>query len=470
MGETAPITEDLTELSLEELMDVTVTSFSKRPEILLNTAAALFVITREDILRSGATSIPEVLRMVPGLHVSQSASGTWSISCRGSNFNANFEDKMLVLIDGRSLHTPDYEETYWNEVDTVLEDIDRIEVVRGPGNSAWGSRAISGIVNIITRDTQKTIGQLVTLGGGSHDRFIAQARHGIQAGDHGACRAYIKFRRREPFADEDGSEGQDWDERTFTGFRTDLPLSSRSTLTFQGDMMLAREKESLSLTDSGAFPQTKEENTEKWTGALMAHLDHQPTSTTRVNAQFSCDHADQSGSTYEEKRDSLDLDINQSFSPLPGHRAQWGLGGGYSRISLDSEKSSLVDGDIVDETTLSGFLQDEILFAQDRWRLTLGTKGEYSENRRMEFMPSARLLFAPTPEHAVWTAVSRSVRIPDQGEQTIRVLNGVPILVSMEGVDDLEPEKVTAYELGYRYVPDPAFPWIQPSFSTNTKT
>src|SRR5437588_854543 len=182
---------DIYRMSIEELMNVEVTSVAKRPQRVADAAAAVFVITQEDIRRSGAASIPEALQMVPGLEVARIDENKWAIGSRG--FNGRFDNKLLVLIDGRSVYTPLFSGVYWNVQDVMLEDVDRIEVIRGPGATLWGANAVDGVINIITKPTQSTQGAVVTAGGGTEERGAANVRYGGRLNKDTSYRAYAKY-------------------------------------------------------------------------------------------------------------------------------------------------------------------------------------------------------------------------------------------------------------------------------------
>ncbi|MGD9211103.1 MAG: TonB-dependent receptor plug domain-containing protein, partial [Desulfobacteraceae bacterium] len=225
--------EYLKNLSIEELLQTEVTSVSKRSEQLFDAAAAVFVITQEDIKRSGARSIPEALRMVPGLQVAHINGSTFAITARG--FNEWFSNKLLVLIDGRSVYTPLFSGVYWDIQDTVIEDIKRIEVIRGPGATLWGANAVNGVINIITKHSENTQGGLVVGGIGNIENPLVVARYGGKAGENATYRIYAKGVNRDSFNSVDGGDANDQWENRRVGFRTDLKISPQDFLTFQGE-------------------------------------------------------------------------------------------------------------------------------------------------------------------------------------------------------------------------------------------
>lgn len=457
--------QDLTELSIEELMDITITSASKRPQKLQETAAAVFVITQEDIRRSGATCIPEALRMVPGLQVARNSGNMWSISSRGRNFTSAFENRMLVLVDGRNVYTPFHGGTYWDEIDTVLEDIDRIEIIRGPGNSAWGCNAINGIINIITKDSSQTQGTLLTLGGGSHDKSIIQARYG---GTHNAMnyRVYAKTRNRNAFNQTDQEMNNGWTDTVQGGFRTDTNTNTSSThkLTIQGDLLSTREGGVFSEKEIiGGVPTvtTKESSNDKLIGNLMLRSTRTISPTSLFNIQCSYDRTERHTIAYGEDRDTADIDLNQTFAPWAGHKAQWGLGYRYSSASLDAGKTYDSVKHYYNSSTLSGFIQDEIELT-NTVTVTFGSKFEYRDDQEPQIMPSACIMYIPTPRHNLWAAVSRAVRLPSLTEQETQLSYGVieesdgypyPVVMEMYGNEDIKPEEVLSWETGYRFLP-----------------
>ncbi len=225
---------DLTELALEQLMNIEITSVSKREERLWESAAAVSVITGEDIRRAGVKSIPEALRLVPGLQVTQFGSNRWAISARG--FNATFSNKLLVLIDGRTVYTPLFAGVFWDVQDTLLEDVDRIEVIRGPGGTLWGANAVNGVINVITKQAKATQGGYIEVGGGSEERGFVGTRYGGRVGDDLFYRGYFKYANRDNLVTATGRDAAD-DWRTYRGgFRLDWEPSTRDTMTVQGDL------------------------------------------------------------------------------------------------------------------------------------------------------------------------------------------------------------------------------------------
>lgn len=230
---------DLADRSLEDLMNIQVKSVSKKEQKLSRTASAVFVITQEDIRRSGATNIPDLLRMVPGLDVAQINANTWAVSARG--LNGRFSNELLVLLDGRSLYTPTFGGVFWDVIDLPFEDIERIEVIRGPGASVWATSAVNGVINIITKTASDTPGAMVVAGGGTVDQGFGTVQYGGKIGSSTSYRAFTKYLNQDHFPDADGQSGGDGWNLARAGFRSDSVLSPKDNLTFEGDVYRGRE-------------------------------------------------------------------------------------------------------------------------------------------------------------------------------------------------------------------------------------
>jgi iron complex outermembrane receptor protein len=230
---------DLTQVSIENLMNIEVTSVSKREQKLSRAAAAVFVITQEDIRRSGARSIPDLLRMVPGLDVAQVNANTWTVSARG--FNRQFANKLLVLIDGRAVYTLMHQGVSWDTQDLPLEDVEKIEVIRGPGATVWGANAVNGVINIMTKKTEDTLGALVTGGGGTQEQGFGTTQYGGKFGEARSYRIFAKYLDHDHFPDLNGQNAADGWHLLHGGFRTDSNLSKNDSLTIQGDLYTGSE-------------------------------------------------------------------------------------------------------------------------------------------------------------------------------------------------------------------------------------
>ncbi len=470
------------EMSLEDLMDVTVTSMSKRAQALQETAAAVHIVTGEDIRRSGATCIPEALRMVPGLMVAQNNAGIWSVSSRGRGFNPIFENKLLVLIDGRSVYSPVYSGVFWETIDVVMEDIDRIEIIRGPGTSVWGTNAVNGIINIITKSAADTQGLMASVLYGTAEKGTGALRHGGKFGEDNSYRIFTKYRHLDETEDIDGNDIPGELESALWGFKTDIKPDQRSVLTLQGDITSGNIDGTLTYPDMSTNPATTVEsinNSDLLLGNVMAHYSRELDKDSNISVQSYYSHDDRDGRAYSVAIDTMDLDFQHQFSPLENHAAQWGLGYRLTSVSANSDENAVVFGrNERSDDLFSAFLQDEISFLDGKWILTLGSKFEHNEQTGLEILPSARLLWHVTEQHALWGAISRSVRTPSIAEQDIiyhidgrtvqslaevppgsgnYVPVSIPVRTSLLGDADLDSEAILVYELGHRFTPSTKF-------------
>jgi iron complex outermembrane receptor protein len=449
---------DLSEASLETLMNIEVTSVAKKGQRLSQAAAAVFVITQEDIRRSGATSIPEALRMAPGIDVAQIDANKWAITSRG--FNERYADKVLVLIDGRTAYTPLNSGVYWDIQDTVLEDIDRIEVVRGPGATLWGANAVNGVINIITRKAQDTQGVLVTAAGGDQERDAGAVRFGGSLRNRGFYRLFVKYIRQDASSDSAGHEAADAWNVLRGGFRTDWNLSSRDALTLQGDIYKGSEGQtvlgliSLSPPVSGAF----DDRTHVSGSNLLGRWRRISSPRFDTTLQAYLEPADRSQLGFlQEYRYTLDIEFSQHYTAGPRHDLIWGAD--YRRAHDRTVGSLNISFDPASRTTnlYGAFLQDEITLLPNRLRITLGGKLEHNYYSGFAVQPNARALWTVHPRYAIWAAISRAAENSSRFDADIRTngdafvnSNGVTTLVSSFGTHHLPSENVLAYELGQR--------------------
>ncbi len=454
---------DLTELSLQELMDVEITTLGRRQQKLTDTAAAVFVITQEDIRRSGATCIPELLRMVPGFHVARMASDRWAIASRG--FNGSFSNKLLVLMDGRSVYNAAYAGVYWNVQDLVLDDIARIEVIRGPGASLWGSNAVNGIVNIVTKTARERQGPLVSVTTGTEERFAGAVRYGGALGQSAHYTAYTKRADRDESVTSLGEDtGDAWNVST-TGGRLDWSVTDRDALTIQGDYYNGTSRQSvISLL---AFSLTREVEVlrEDYSGYnVLSRWQHtfSPQSEFILQTYFS--RVDSKSIHHGQQEDTFDLDLQHRFGLGKRQEMMWGLG--YRNVESflkASEAAVLFDPEQKKESLFSLFAQDDFALLPDKLSLILGVKLEKNDNTGWETQPNARLLFSPLKAHTFWAAVSKAVRTPTRYERDMYAVQPLDdpdypnTYLSIHGSKDLKSEEILAYEAGYRYHPGDTF-------------
>lgn len=451
---------DLTELSIEDLMTVEVTTtVARKPQRVTDTAAAVFVITAEDIRRSGVTSIPEALRMVPGLQVARIDANKWAISARG--FNGVFANKLLVLMDGRTVYSPWYSGVFWDVQDTLLEDVSRIEVIRGPGASLWGANAVNGVINIITRPAAETQGGLAVGITGTEERATGALRYGGKMGDAGYYRAYAKYAARDAGVGLDEEKGADDWHLSRGGGRMDWQWGEKDRLTLQGDIYdgsVGTEGNIISVAPPYVSPFAEQIPVSG--GNVIGRLQHNISPGSDINFQLYYDRTNRTYLIIDETRETYDLDFQHRFQW--GERQEWMWGFGYRQILSDTEGSESVQLRINDRTDRlwSFFLQDEIHLVPERLSLLLGTKIEKNDYTDVEYQPNARLLWTPTLQHTFWTAVSRAVRTPAQAEHDGILLQGVIItpgspntFLTFRGDPSYKSEELTAYELGYRFHP-----------------
>jgi iron complex outermembrane receptor protein len=427
----------LDELMDIELMNVEVTSVSRRESTVGQSPSAVTVITQDDIRRSGATSIPQALRMSAGLEVAQIDNSTWAISARG--FNSNTANKLLVLMDGRSVYTPLYSGVFWDVQDTLMQDIDRIEVIRGPAGALWGANAVNGVINIITKDAKDTQGLLLTGGGGTEERNFEGVRYGWKIADDLFARVYVKHFERDETALSSGGGGADDFFMSRSGFRMDWRPSQENHYTLQGDIYYGT-RNNLTFDD-----------TDLSGGNILGRWHHKLANGGDVTLQMYYDHTDRDiPQTFGEVRDTFDVDFQYHFPLGARHDITCGLG---YRVSSDDVTNSAFVVFVPDSQTeqlFSAFVQDEMQLVPDKLRLTIGAKFEHNEFTGFEIQPSARLLWMIDSKQALWGAISRAVRTPTRLERDLLIVTPA---VSLFGDKNFESEDVIAYELGYRTQP-----------------
>jgi len=458
------LTDDLTELSLEELMNIEITSVSKKPEKLADAAAAVFVITQEDIRRSGVTSIPEALRMAPGINVARIDSNKWAVSSRG--FNGRFANKLLVLIDGRSVYTPSFSGVHWEAIDMFLEDVDRIEVIRGPGATLWGANAVNGVINIITKHAADTQGGLIAMGAGTEERGFGGVRYGTDMGETTYGRFYAKGFKRDESVHTTGDDdaGDDWD-MLRGGFRLDSLLYDCDSVTVQGDIYQGNMNQTLHLpTVSGPFfNKIVEDKAEVEGWNLLTRWQHTLSPTSEFSLQTYYDRTNRDEFVYGEIRDTFDIDLQHRFAAYERHEVIWGLGYRYTHDDFSDSEILRLDPNSRSDELFSAFVQDKITLMEDCLWLTIGSKFEHNDYTGYEIQPNARLFWAPHTDHKLWASVGRAVRTPSRAENDVYFINvGFPdttdpwfsgFVTTFIGDRNYESEELLAYELGYRFVP-----------------
>ncbi|HKX31556.1 MAG TPA: TonB-dependent receptor plug domain-containing protein, partial [Blastocatellia bacterium] len=412
---------DLTTFSMEDLMNLEVTSVSKKEEKLFRSAAAIYVITQEEIRRSGLTTIPEVLRMAPGLSVARIDGSKWAISARG--FNGRFANKLLVLIDGRSVYTPQFAGMYWEIQNLPLEEVERIEVIRGPGGTLWGANAVNGVINIITKRAEDSQGGLLTIGGGSEEQGFGLARYGARIGADASYRVYAKYFNRGGLVNAAGYNAHDWQNWVGGGWRLDWQRSERETLTVQGDIHdtgLRETSTSISLFNPLA---PRALTPAEYTGGnVMGRWTHAFSDRSDMTLQTYFDRSCYNSFDVGERVDTFDLDFQHRLA-FGRQDLLWGLG--YRVITDRTRTDSPTQFTPPGRTShlFSAFAQDELMLVKDRLRLTIGSKLEHHYFTGFDAQPNARLLWTPSARQTVWAAVSRAVRTPARSDRGLRYNN-----------------------------------------------
>lgn len=444
----------LTELSLEALMDIQVTSVSKRPQKLSESAAAIFVLTQEDIRRSGMNSIPELLRMVPGLDVAQVDGNVWAISSRG--FNNRYTNKLLVLIDGRSVYTTTSAGVNWDVQNLVLEDVERIEVIRGSGGTLWGANAVNGVINIITRNARDTQGGLVTAGAGNIGQTDGAFRYGAKWGDSGYFRIYGQGFNRGNFPDATGASSHDaWNGKQ-GGFRLDSTPSADDTIMLQGNYYEVNSDSRLIHTTLTPPSNILEDSTDRNRGGhVMMHWQRRLDDDSDMSLQAYYDRADRWRTAAEDESvETYDLDFQHRFRLTPSQKLIWGLG--YRRVESQFQNVFSVSFLPAHRRTelFSAFVQDEVAL-RENLQLTVGSKFEHNSFTGFEYQPNLRLAWEPWRNQTLWAAASRAVRMPALIDTDLRAYlaaapGAPPNLIALLGNPDFKSEELTAFEMGYR--------------------
>lgn len=449
------------------LMDVEVESASRRESTLGQTPAAVFVITPEMIRRSGATVIPELLRMVPGMDVARIDGNKWAVSARG--FNDRFANKLLVQIDGRTLYNPILSGVFWDTAAYPLEDIDRIEVIRGPGASLWGANAVNGVINIITRPANETQGSLLSGGGGGYGQGFGTARHGGRLRNGGHWRAYASGLTQGQQSSPEGNPNDAWREVN-GGARFDWSAGPRDSLTLAGDFLRgASGRRDLRPLPASPFTRLNVEDVSSVLGNMRGRWRRQFAADSSWELSAYWDRVDLKGdNAFSDTRwDTFDVDSQREFPVGDRHHVVYGAGYRFVTVALRNSAQdagfALTNPSSHRQTHLfTAFASDQISLLPDRLELTLGSKLEHNVFTGVEAQPSARVLWTPTPRQSFWAALSRAVRTPslfdDETETTsLQTTPGVGSFPRIVGNTEFKSEKLLAAELGYRAQPADAF-------------
>jgi iron complex outermembrane recepter protein len=449
---------DLTLIPLEDLMNIEITSVTKQKQRISDAAAAISVITQEDIRRSGMNSIVELLRMVPGMTVAQVGANQWAVGSRG--MNAVFNSNLLVLMDGRTIYNPLFSGVYWDTADYILADLDRIEVIRGPGATLWGANAVNGVINIVSKSAKDTQGVYAREYAGS-DGYQSDLRYGGKVDDRLYYRAYAKYRSQNNFEFSDGSNAEDGWDSPRGGFRVDAYPTGQDTVTVQGDIFTERlgnryhfgVDEPPYVRRTGTIDNASGSN-------ILARWTHTISETSDFSVQMFYDRLNYTSPKIDYKQDKFDIEVQHRFNLAEFNEIVWGVGYRFASDSVttvwDGDQGTWFSPAARQTDMYSGFVQDDITLIPKRLHAIAGIKVEHNIFSGWEFQPSARMVYTPDDRNTVWAGVSRAVLTPGRFEENGGIIgsgntpSGLPLITVMRPNRSLSSEKITAFEAGYR--------------------
>jgi iron complex outermembrane receptor protein len=451
----AAVPSDLTEASLDQLMNIQVTSVSKKEQKLSKASSSIYVITQEDIRHSGATNVPDLLRMVPGVEVARINANTWAISIRG--FNLRYSTKVLVLVDGRTVYTPGFSGVYWDQQTMPLENIDRIEVIRGPGGTVWGANAMNGVINILTKSAKETHGGLISAVTGTEDRAQGMEQYGGTAGTTGSWRVYGRYAMNANSPSIPGSPAVDDSHASQMGFRTDWDLSPRDKLTVQGDALGTSEGQTISTLFDNRLPDlyTIDDQVRVNAENVLGRWSHVFSNASETTVQVYYDRFRR----FDQGLNDVNTgDVEFQYHFQAGPRNDIVAGGGY-RVTAQTygEGYEITFGTGYRKDDLfSGFIQDQINLT-DSLAVTAGIKVEHNEYTGYEYEPSVQLAWSPTAHQTLWVSAAKAIQQPSWlvtesqlDTATVSIPGAGLGVVHLGGnPQDLAP-RVFDYEVGYR--------------------
>lgn len=459
---TAQLEGNLADLSPDSLMNIVVSLPSKKAEKYFNTSAAVTVITSDDIQRFGFTSIMEIFRMVPGMEVARIDANKWAISCRG--FNNRFANKLLVLIDGQSIYTSMFSGVFWEIQDLLLEDIERIEVIRGPGATVWGANAVNGVINIITKKSPKTQGNVLYAQIGTEERDQYYFQHGGKITKNLSYRFYTKYFERDGFIDSLDQKTSDhwWMQRE--GIRLDWEASPQSVFSLQGNHFSGKVYQTYRVVDKFVPPYVSifDYKTGNSGYNLNSKWDYFFTPSTGMNFSIFYDWYNRKDAVIEGIMGTLDFDFTLNFPLGAWQEITWGWGYRYMWDDVKGSVTLFMIPAKDNRSLYSTFIQDEISMFYNRLRVIFGSKFEHNPHTGFEYQPNIRFSWLPHARHSFWMAVSKAVRTPSRGEnnifgllkaEEIKTMDGMYALVTLGGKGDLISETQIAHEIGYRIYP-----------------
>jgi iron complex outermembrane receptor protein len=446
---------DLTRLTLEELAGLEVEVAARRPQRQWDVPAATAIVSSEDVVRTGLTSLPEALRLAPGVQVARATSNSWAFGIRG--FTSTLSRSVLTLIDGRSVYTPLFAGVYWEQQQVLFADVDRIEVVRGPGGTLWGANAVNGVVSVVTRSARETRGLYAEAGGGTTERVFGALRYGSSLGESADYRVYGRYFERGPEHHDDGHAFDDWSVGQ-AGFRVDWTRGPREQVTVQGDIYDGRAGQRRTVAQYESPYARVVEGDGDFSGAnLPAHWRRQTGQSGALSLRTWYDRTERREAYLDQTRDTYDLELQHDFVFASRNHFVWGLGFRVSSDGTSGLPGPFFDPEDRTDHLYSGFVQDELRLASGRLALTAGVKLEHNGYSGFEAQPSARLLWALSPRQRAWLAASRAVRTPSRADtdqvQTVFLQPEGPMFVRAVGDKGFESETAWVFEAGYRLQP-----------------
>ncbi len=461
--------DDLADLSLEELMSIDISTVDEKAHNALSQASAGYTITRQAIQRSGRRSIPEILRMAPGVHVGRVDNNKWAVSLRG--FNGRFSNKYLVLLDGRSMYSRSLPGINWQQIDTIIEDIDRIDIIRGPGASLWGSNAVNGVINIVTRSARETQGLLLALSSGSSTDSETLFRYGTTLGNSTHLRVYGKHVELDAFEDVNGRSAHDENRRTLIGFRSDRQTNDKSSLTISAEYSQSHPDELFASVNFDELALQVMPTTNRiTTHHVLTHWTTRLTEKNQIGLQLYYDREERDTALQVLERETIDFDFKQHLTLGNRHSWVWGFGYRVSHDELSNTNLLTAYPNNLSVKVAQAFVQDEIQVTSNI-SVLLGAKIEDNSFSNIEVQPSLKLSVDTGQAHHSWASVSKAVRTPTRVGTQVRIdipslllepgtaLNAfpLPLLAELAGNDSLESEQLLAYELGHKWQPSSTF-------------
>lgn len=457
---------DLTSLSIEELMEIEFVTLFKKPGRIFESAAAAYAISKDDIEQTGVASLPEALRMVPGMQVAQHNASSYAVTIRGFSglsrgISGQFANKLLVMNDGRSIYTPLFSGVVWEAQDVLLDDVERIEVIRGPGASLWGANAVNGIINIISQNAEDTQGTLLTFGGGTELQTFGHLRYGGHIGETSFFRIYGKYLKSDGFVDSSGTNTNDDWHVLRGGFRFDTFPTTDNMVTLQGEIYDGKYDRTYDIVRAPEPPFLSrfDFDNENSGGNILGRWRHSFSSESEFSLQVYFDRIKFDEAVVRGAINTYDLDFYHRFHLGQRHDVVWGTGYRLISDNFDSTFTFSLNPRKRKLDIYNAFIQDDIQLVRDRVKLTLGSKLEHNEYTGFEIQPTGRLFWQPGEEHALWASASRAIRSPSRGERDARMViwssqtTSPTTFFVLNGRSDFKSESMWAFETGYRFRP-----------------